>query len=310
MTAALLLLGAALAHAAWNIALKKADARGAGFLAATLLVGVVAFAPVGLPALLGGLPSTADALAIGGMLVAGSAALQVAYFLLLQRAYRAADVGVVYPVARGTGPLLSIVGALLLLGERPGPVVLLGGALVVTGVVVIGLAGARGGGPAAPGAEAATAAAARARRARGLRYGALVGVVIAAYSLWDAATVTRADLDPVGYYWASMVVQLLAFAVLAARRPVGVDGTRPAVLADARAHPAAVLAVGILSPLAYVAVLAAYQLAPVAVVAPAREASVVLIALAGWMLFREPHPVRRLLGSVVVLLGIALLALG
>ncbi|MCA1942756.1 MAG: EamA family transporter, partial [Yonghaparkia sp.] len=72
----------------------------------------------------------------------------------------------------------------------------------------------------------------------------------------------------------------------------------------------AVLVVGILSPLAYVAVLAAYQLAPVAVVAPAREASVVLIALAGWLIFREPHPARRLLGSVVVLAGIALLALG
>ena len=127
-------------------------------------------------------------------------------------------------------------------------------------------------------------------------------MVIAAYSLWDAAAVTRADLDPVGYYWASMVVQLLVFAGLVARRP--------AALADARAHPGAVLVVGILSPLAYVAVLAAYQLAPVAVVAPARESSVVLIALAGWLVFREPHPARRLLGSVVVLVGIALLALG
>ena len=55
MTAALLLIGATLAHAAWNIALKSAGARGAGFLAATLLVGVVAFAPIGLPALLAGL---------------------------------------------------------------------------------------------------------------------------------------------------------------------------------------------------------------------------------------------------------------
>ena len=175
--------------------------------------------------------------------------------------------------------------------------VLLGGLLVVAGVVVIGLASARVASEGGGGAEAASA-----RRWRGIRYGAAVGVVIAAYSLWDAAAVTRADLDPVGYYWASMVVQLLVFAGLVARRP--------AALADARAHPGAVLVVGILSPLAYVAVLAAYQLAPVAVVAPAREASVVLIALAGWLVFREPHPARRLLGSVVVLGGIALLALG
>lgn len=297
MTAALLLLGAALAHAAWNIALKVAGARGAGFLAMTLLVGVVAFAPVGVPALLAGLPAAGPALAIAGLLVTGSAMLQVGYFLLLQRAYRSADVGVVYPVARGTGPLLSIIGAVLLLGERPGPIVLLGGLLVVAGVVVIGLASTR---VAPDGGEGS--AATSTRRWRGIRFGAAVGVVIAAYSLWDAAAVTRADLDPVGYYWASMVVQLAVFAVLAARQP--------AALADARAHPWAVLVVGILSPLAYVAVLAAYQLAPVALVAPAREASVVLIALAGWLLFREPHPARRLLGSVVVLIGIALLAIG
>lgn len=297
MTAALLLLGAALAHAAWNIALKVAGARGAGFLAMTLLVGVVAFAPVGVPALLAGLPAAGPALAIAGLLVTGSAMLQVGYFLLLQRAYRSADVGVVYPVARGTGPLLSIIGAVLLLGERPGPIVLLGGLLVVAGVVVIGLASTR---VAPDGGEGSPATSTR--RWRGIRFGAAVGVVIAAYSLWDAAAVTRADLDPVGYYWASMVVQLAVFAVLAARQP--------AALADARAHPWAVLVVGILSPLAYVAVLAAYQLAPVALVAPAREASVVLIALAGWLLFREPHPARRLLGSVVVLIGIALLAIG
>ncbi len=297
MTAALILLGAALAHAAWNIALKVAGARGAGFLAMTLLVGVVVFAPVGVPALLAGLPAAGPALAIAGLLVTGSAMLQVGYFLLLQRAYRSADVGVVYPVARGTGPLLSIIGAVLLLGERPGPIVLLGGLLVVAGVVVIGLASTR---VAPDGGEGS--AATSTRRWRGIRFGAAVGVVIAAYSLWDAAAVTRADLDPVGYYWASMVVQLAVFGVLAARQP--------AALADARAHPWAVLVVGILSPLAYVAVLAAYQLAPVALVAPAREASVVLIALAGWLLFREPHPARRLLGSVVVLIGIALLAIG
>ena len=70
MTAALLLVGATLAHAAWNIALKSAGARGAGFLAATLLVGVVAFAPIGLPALLAGLPTSGDALALAGLMPA------------------------------------------------------------------------------------------------------------------------------------------------------------------------------------------------------------------------------------------------
>lgn len=283
MIAALLIAGAALAHAVWNIAMKRAGTSGTPFIAATLLVGVVALAPLGVPALVASPPTAA----VFAPLVLGSAALQLAYFLLLQRGYRLADVGVVYPLARGTGPLLSVVGAVLLLGERPGPVVLAGAGLVVAGVVVIGLAGSR-----SPLVEPDAGA----RRWRGIRYGAAVGVVIAGYTLWDAAAVTRAALEPVGYYWASMVVQLALLLPLALRE-------RGALARVVRGHPVAVALVAILSPLAYVAVLAAYTLAPVSIVAPAREVSVVLIALAGWLLLREPHPLRRLLGSVVVLAG-------
>ena len=287
MIVALLIGGAALAHATWNIAMKRAGTSGTPFIAATLLVGVIAFAPFGIGSLLSSPPTAAFWIA----LVGASAALQLIYFLLLQRGYRLADVGVVYPVARGVGPLVSVIAAMLVFGERPGPISLAGALFVVVGVVIIGLAGTR-----QLGSD-------RGRRARGIRYGALVGLVIAAYTLWDAAAVTLADLEPVGYYWASMVVQLLVLGAIALRTPA-------AAVETVRAHPVATIVVGVLSPLAYVAVLFAYQLAPVSVVAPAREVSVVLIALAGWMLFREPHPVRRIIGSVVVLAGIALLALG
>ena len=299
MIVALLITGAAIAHATWNIAMKRAGTSGTPFIAATLLVGVIAFAPVGI----GSLASSPPDGATWSVLVVGSAALQLAYFLLLQRGYRLADVGVVYPVARGVGPLLSVVAAIVLLGERPGPIALAGALLVVAGVVVIGLAGARHPRDDDSANDGTAQQAASARRARGIRYGALVGVVIAAYTLWDAAAVTLANLEPVGYYWASMVVQLFVLGAIALRAPA-------TAVATARAHPIAAVLVGVLSPLAYIAVLYAYQLAPVAIVAPAREVSVVLIALAGWMLFREPHPVRRLLGSVIVLIGIALLALG
>ena len=71
----------------------------------------------------------------------------------------------------------------------------------------------------------------------------------------------------------------------------------------------AVLIVGVLSPLAYILVLTAMQLAPVSLVAPGREVSVVLVSLAGWLWFREPHPAQRIAGSVVVVAGVALLAL-
>ncbi len=298
MIAALLIAGAAIAHATWNLAMKRAGTSGAPFIAATLVVGVVAFAPFGIAALIVSPPATTTF----APLVLGSAGLQLAYFLLLQRGYRLADVGVVYPLARGTGPLLSVIGAVIVLGERPAPIVLAGAALVIAGVVVIGTAGTRTAvSDNAPGEASGEQASATARRWRGIRYGAAVGVVIAAYTLWDAAAVTRAELEPVGYYWASMVVQLAVLLPLATRE----RGALPRV---AREHTAAVVLVGVLSPLAYVAVLAAYTLAPVSIVAPAREVSVVLIALAGWLLLKEPHPAARLVGSLVVLAGIALLA--
>lgn len=299
MLAALLIAGGALAHAAWNIILKAAPAGGIRFVGLTVVAGVVALAPLGAPSLTAELsvePALAGLLVLSGLLHCG-------YFLLLQRAYAVADVSVVYPLARGTGPLLSVVAAVLVLGERAAPIALAGAAVVIVGVVVIGLAGARASGDLDASDASAARADARGRRARGLLLGSAVGTLIAGYTLLDAIAVTIADLDPLGYFWGSLVVQLLILSPSLLARPRSTAATL-------RRHVRALIAVGILSPLAYVLVLAAYAYAPVAIVAPAREASVVLVALAGWLLFREPHPVPRLVGSAIVLAGVALLASG
>ena len=298
MIAALLIAGGALAHAAWNIVLKASPAAGIRFVALTVALSTALLAPIGAPALL---PVIAERPALVGLLVA-SGALHCGYFLLLQCAYGVADVSVVYPLARGTGPLLSVIAAVLVLGERPAPPALLGAGVVIAGVVVIGLAGARRSAASAA-SDPVTDARGRHRRAVGVALGAAVGVLIAGYTLLDAVAVTAAGLSPVGYFWGSLVVQLLILAPSLIASPAGTAAT-------ARRHPRAIVAVGILSPLAYVLVLAAYALAPVSIVAPAREASVVLIALAGWLLFREPHPAQRLIGSAVVVAGVALLASG
>lgn len=298
MIAALLIAGGALAHAAWNIVLKASPAGGIRFVALTVALSTALMAPFGAPDLL---PVLVERPAIAGLLLA-SGALHCGYFLLLQRAYAAADVSLVYPLARGTGPLLSVIAAVLVLGERPAPIALLGAAVVIAGVVIIGLAGAR---PSAASAASvpATDARGRHRRALGVALGATVGILIAGYTVLDAVAVTAAGLSPVGYFWGSLVVQLAILAPWLVASPAETAAT-------ARRHLRAIVAVGILSPLAYVLVLAAYAHAPVAIVAPAREASVVLIALAGWLLFREPHPAQRLIGSAVVVAGVALLASG
>jgi len=275
---------AAIAHATWNVAIKRAGTSGSGFLWSGMVVGAVVFAPFGVASLVG----EGTDLVRWLPLAAVSGALQVVYFLLLQRGYRLGDVSVVYPLARGSGPLLAVVLAIILLGERPSWLVLVGALVVVAGVLVIGFAGGRSG---------------ASINRTGVLYGLAVGVLIAVFTLWDASAVTRWDMPPVGFYWGSVVFQVVLLAPFALRDP-----GRTAL--QAREHWVAVLLMGVLAPLAYILILIAVQLAPVSVIAPAREVSVVLVGLAGWLLFREPHPVQRLIGAAVVLVGVGMLAAG
>ncbi len=279
-----LVAGAAVAHAAWNLTVKHAGTSGTRFLFLAFLLGSVILAPFGVASIMEAAVPLDRLLLLAGV----SGVLQLLYFLLLQRGYRLGDVSVVYPLARGTGPLLSVVLAIAVLGERPSAVALIGAATVVAGVIVIGLAGGRASFPG---------------NRTGIVYGLLVGVVIAVYTLWDAAAVIEFDMPPVGYYWLAVVIKTILFSVPALRNP-------PEVRSMARSHWRAALTVGILGPLSYMLILTAFQLAPVSIIAPAREVSVVLVGLGGWLLFREPNPAQRIIGSVIVLVGIGLLSLG
>lgn len=284
MEVAALVAGAAIAHATWNITMKRVGASGAQFLWLTFIVGAAVFAPFGVWSLL----NEGIDLLQWMPLAAVSGLLQVGYFLLLQRGYRLGDVSVVYPLARGTGPLLSVIFAIVLLGERPGPVALVGGAVVVAGVIVIGMAGNRD---------------SRGNARVGIRYGLAIGVLIAAYTLWDSASVKVWAMPVLALYWGSVLVQALALAPLALRDV-------PRIRSIAKSQWLAVILVGVLSPLAYILILLAIQQAPVSIIAPAREVSVVLVGLAGWLIFREPHPIQRLIGAGIVLAGVGLLAAG
>jgi drug/metabolite transporter (DMT)-like permease len=154
-------------------------------------------------------------------------------------------------------------------------------------VIVFGLAGGR----------------AHWRDARaGVIWGLLIGVVIAAYTLWDAHAVTALALSPILLNAGTSTMEAALLAPVAIRR-------WSAVRTAWREHWRDVVVVSVLSPLSYIFVLFAMQLAPVSLVAPAREISVVFVGLAGWLLFKEPHPLARLSGAVVVLGGIVLLAL-
>jgi uncharacterized membrane protein len=237
------------------------------------------------------LPAAMVAVVVGDMhvdgevvlFVGGSGIIHVGYFTLLQRGYRTGDLSVVYPLARGTGPALSTLGAILLFGERPSAVTLAGGALVVAGVLLIGLRP----GPAT---------------ARSVPFGFGAGLFIATYTLWDTHAVAALAVNPLVQSWASDTVRAAVLTPYVWRR-------REAAAATWAKHRREVLAVGVLSPLAYMLVLTALTISPVSAVAPAREVSVLLGVAFGIRQLGEGDAVRRLLGAAGIAAGVIVLGL-
>lgn len=285
-SAFLLVLAAAAAHASWNIIAHGVSRLGLPFLwcgavASTLVWGAAV-------PLTGGI-GTGDV--AGFCLGIGvSAVMHVVYMLILQRGYAVGSLSTVYATARGVGPLISVIAAIALLGERPTVVALVGVLLIVGGVVAVGLIDRPAGG-------------ADARRARkGLLFGVLTGVMIAVYTVWDAFAVREFSISPIAYMVGCTLLEIPLYTAALGRR-------LPQVVVVMREHWRRLVGFGILSPLAYILVLTAVQTAPVALVAPVREVSVIMVSLYGAVVLREARPGLRLAASGVVVTGIVLLAI-
>jgi drug/metabolite transporter (DMT)-like permease len=276
-----LVVVAAFAHAGWNLCAKRVPDGGAVFV---WLYGSVSAALCVPLILVTVLISDQPPTPLWPVAMGVSGLLHLVYFVLLQRGYAVGDLSVVYPLARGSGPLLAVLAAVLLLGERPGVLPLVGAATVVAGILVIGGFGSG-----------------RSSWSAGALYGLATGALIAGYTLWDAHAVTALAVPP------PVLLAGSALCECALLGPVAL-ANRGRVVRLWRAHWRIVLAIAVLSPLAYLLVLFALRLAPVSLVAPARELSIVIGSLAAWLVLGEPHPGRRLAGAVVVLAGVAAIA--
>lgn len=281
--ALVLVLGAAFFHATWNW-LAKRTSGGAPFVWLTDLVGVVVYAPLAIPFIIA---QRSGFIGIALVMIVGTAVLHLAYFVLLQRGYMVGDLSLVYPLARGTGPTLATIFAILVFGERPSLIALVGVALVIGGIFVLT------GGP---------------RIFRHLDnplaifYGLLTGLFIASYTLWDKRAVSFFLISPLLYYYTSIVLRALLMA------PYAVRWRWQDVVAIWRMRRWETIGTGILSPLSYFMILTALVFTPVSYVAPAREVSVLIGTFMGSRLLSEKDARRRLLASVVILLGIIALA--
>jgi drug/metabolite transporter (DMT)-like permease len=264
-----LALAAAGLHAGWNLAL----ARRLDVPAATALafgLAVVVYAPVAAARW------DVDAQAVPYVVV--SAVLELAYLALLAAAYGSADLSVVYPVARGVAPVLVLVVGVAALGVGTSPSETAGVLLVAAGVLLV-----RGLG----------------RGSGGVGFGLAIGACIAAYTLTDARGVDHAD--PLAYLILVMAPASLAyFAVIAARGG-------PSRLRRELGWTTAFVALAAFG--AYALALFALRLASAASVAAVRETSVVIaVALAAPLLGEQVGP-RRLAGALLVVSGVAALAL-
>jgi drug/metabolite transporter (DMT)-like permease len=197
-----MVLAAAVAHAVWNLASKFKRGDAVLFVGAYTCASALLCFPISL-AFGASAQQMLDGRLWGGAAV--SAVLHTAYSLILQAGYDRAELGVVYPVARGIGPVLTMLFAILLLGEQLSTGAMFGASLVVAGILVVtGNPFGRGGG----------------RPLQGLLWGAATGATIAAYTLWDGYSVIGLHLAPVSYYASTLLLQsLILTPSLLRRRP-------------------------------------------------------------------------------------------
>ena len=280
--AVLIVVFSAFIHATWNLLAKRASGGPAFVWLCTGLASVI-WAPMALWVLVFQHPHIG---AIETIALVGTAILHLAYFLVLQRGYVVGDFSLVYPIARGTGPTLSTIAAIILLGENPTPLALLGALLVVCGVLVVT------GDP-----RKLTADGAR----KAVVYGVLTGALIAAYTLWDKYAVSALSIPPLLLDYSANLGQTLMLAPFAVRN-------WGLVAQEWKGHRLESLGVAVMSSLAFILVLTVLISNPVSYVAPMREISILIGTVMGARLFSEDGARRRLIGGGIMVLGVMALA--
>ncbi|MBX3030371.1 MAG: EamA family transporter [Chloroflexi bacterium] len=272
-TAVALVLLAALLHAVWNLILARSSDTVAAMCVA-MLAGSVVVLPFAV------LRWRVEAAALPW--VAVSSALELAYFVLLARAYSRADLSLVYPVARGLAPVFVLVGSVVVFGRSAGMVSGIGVVTVAIGVMLV-----RGIRSPAAWADVLLAV--------------TIATLIAGYTLADQQGVAHAD--PVAYLVLVIGIPGLVLAGWFVTRAGGVARLRRAVGVGPVVGGGAVA-------VAYGFILAALAQAPAPAVAALRETSIVMATVLAAVVLHERVERARWLGCVVVVAGIALVVSG
>jgi drug/metabolite transporter (DMT)-like permease len=278
-----LLLISAVLHATWNFLAKRTHG-GSAFVWLYDLLSTLLYAPIMLLLVFFYHLTITSTLCL---FVVGSAVLHLGYFILLQRGYRVGDMSLVYPLARGTGPLLTTLIALTFLGEHLPPPALVGIVLIVLGIFIV---------------SGGTRLFSSSNSNGAILYGLLTGLSIALYTLWDQQSVGTFHIFPVLYFYLNTATRMVLLA------PYGLSRWHE-VRAGWHEHRFEVLGVAVLAPLTYFIVLTVLVFTPVSYVAATREVGVLFGAWMGTRLLAEGNERRVWLASVLIVVGIAALAI-
>ena len=291
---------AAVLHAGWNVLLKTSGdpLRTAVRLQA---FGTLVLVPIAVVAWVAGGMFAIDPRGVA--IAIGSGVLEAAYFVFLSSAYRRGDLSLVYPIARGSAPLLAVLVGVGLLGERLGANGSLGVLCLLAGILAV--------------ARPWRALREAGREHRGaIGFALATGVTIAAYSAVDRVGVRIIAPWIYGAILAIAATAILGVTVAVGRR-WGLLAPAPVPTAEAnggRTSFARDGAAGVISLSAYLLILVAYSMAPLAAVAPLRESAIVLAAAWGSIRLGEASGRRegaiRIAAAALVVIGAVLLAMG
>ncbi|MDU2065341.1 MAG: EamA family transporter [Sporomusaceae bacterium] len=278
------MLIAAFAHATWNYLAKKACG-GTAFIWLFAALSTLLYFPFALWIIVTQSP-VIGWYQLGFML--GSAILHSLYYILLDKGYRIGDLSLIYPLARGTGPMISTIAAIVLLGEQPSAIALMGTLCIGLGIIVIT------GNPlhiAEPTAR------------KSVIFAVLCGTMIAGYTLSDKLAVTTLLIPPLLLDWATNLGRIFLLTPYAIKNWNKVKD-------QWKSHKVEAISVAILCPLAYILVLTAMVFSPVSYIAPAREISILIGTALGAKLLSEENIRIRIIGAIAMLLGLGALSLG
>jgi drug/metabolite transporter (DMT)-like permease len=276
-----LLLAAALMHTIWNLLVKRAKEKQV-FIWCSLIVGAIIFSPLVL--------TSSSFLVTLWPYLLSSALVEAIYYITLIRAYENGDFSLVYPMARGAAPAFLLIWATIFLGERPRFFGLLGIALLVFGLIIVG------------GKTWWTL-----RKTSGLSKSALalalgVACCISIYTAVDGAAVHH--VSPLPY-----TVLVIMLTVLFITPAVVLRYGNTAIVDEWRANWIRITLVGLFTLLAYILALKAYTIARVSYAGSVREISVVFAAFVGWRWLGESFGAIRMIGAMFIFAGILVIAL-